>query len=199
VSAWRAAEVERGQPRGMMHDHYCSDCGSECSEDFEDCVLGTRTKCEECRTQESYSHEHSCPLCRRSWSCVSRTCMGKMGAVCGDCPAPQAETSPRYKVRFSALSLMSAVSSLGTLVGFTRLPYDFYTLLRIVLCLAAAVGFARAFERKSRTWQWMFGAAVIVYNPLLPIHLHSKSAWEVINSLTVSLLWVAAYKLERRV
>jgi hypothetical protein len=97
AKAWRAAEIGRAKPGGMMHDHYCSDCGSECSEDFEDCVLGTRTQCEECRNKELYGHQHLCPQCRRSRSCTSRACMDESSAVCGDCFTPQGEIATRHR------------------------------------------------------------------------------------------------------
>jgi len=195
ANAWRSAEIERGQLGGMTHDHYCTDCGSECSEDFEDCVLGTRTQCEACRNKDLYGHQHSCPVCHRSWPCTSRMCIDEVSALCGDCFEPQGETATQRKDNFVGLSLMSAASTIGVLAGFNRLPYDFYSLLRFVLCLTAAVGLAGAVRRQAQTWLWVFGVAVILYNPLWPVHLRSKSTWEVINVLTVGLFWLAVYRL----
>jgi hypothetical protein len=194
---WQAADIERKQPGGMMHDHYCSGCGSECSEDLEDCVLGTTTLCEQCRSEELYGHEHSCPTCGQNWPCQSSGCVDEAKMACGDCLGRKNDEATQGAERFSGFSLMSGLSSIVVLIGFMRLPYGFYALLRFALCLTAIMGLARAVETKSRSWLWPLAVCAILYNPILPVHLYNKSLWEALNVLTIGLFWLAVRRLRK--
>jgi hypothetical protein len=93
---------------------------------------------------------------------------------------------------------MSALSSVVVVIGFMRLPYGFYALLRFALCLTAITGIARATEKKSRSLLWPLAVCAILYNPVLPIHLYSKGIWEVLNTLTIGLFWLAVYMLQKQ-
>jgi hypothetical protein len=79
-------------------------------------------------------------------------------------------------------------------IGLLDMPYGFYTLLRAVLCLATAVGFAAARRRGDSAWSWVYGALVILYNPVLPVHLGVKSLWVSVNLLTLIFVWAGALR-----
>jgi len=193
VADWRSSEAERQLPGGMMHDHYCSTCGSECSEDFEDCVMGTSTQCDECRSKELHGHTHTCPICKRSWSCHSVS-EDMSETPCGDCTA----VATRHEVgdRFSSLWLMSALSTLGVTVGFLQMPYTYYSILRFALCVTACFGLAVAAAKDKRAWICTFALCAIVYNPLFPIHLRRKTTWEVVNLASLLAFWTGEYVLK---
>jgi len=190
VCGWKSSEMERQQPGGMMHDHYCSDCGSECSEDFDDCVLGTITQCEECRAKELNGHRHTCKVCGRSWSCSS-SCEDMQALTCGDCT--DGLNDLEVAERFSSLWLMSALSTLGVGIGLLHMPYSYYSLLRFALCITACFGLAAAIPKDQKMWAGIFAAFAIVYNPLVPIHLHNKATWEAINIASLVAFWVGEY------
>jgi len=84
-------------------------------------------------------------------------------------------------------------------VGFGRMPYTYYSLLRIVVCGACVVGAVRARRLRYDTWTWALGAVALLYNPVLPIHLGrgAKDTWAWINAGTVALLWVGAVALRK--
>lgn len=90
--------------------------------------------------------------------------------------------------------MLAAVSSLAVLLGVLSMPYGYYTLLRCVLCLAAALGFAAARRRDDQPWRWAYGAHAVLYNPVLPVHLGAKSLWILVNAGTLVVLWVGAVR-----
>ncbi|MGE4183208.1 MAG: DUF6804 family protein [Limisphaerales bacterium] len=78
-------------------------------------------------------------------------------------------------------------------------PYDYFTLLRLVVCAVTAFGAYRAYEHRqttSTTWRtrqqgWVLALAVIafLFNPLVPIHLE-RGTWMVID-VSVALVLIA--------
>lgn len=90
---------------------------------------------------------------------------------------------------------LAIASIVAVAVGLAPLPLGYYMLLRIVLCLAAAVGFAAARRLHAETWMWIYGVIAVVYNPVLPVHLMSKPFWVVVNLATLPFLWIGARRL----
>lgn len=86
------------------------------------------------------------------------------------------------------------VSTICVLLGVLPLPYGFYMLLRLVITLTCVAGFLRAREDQRRDWLWIYGILVVLYNPILPVHLMLKSLWFVVNVITIILLWVGLSK-----
>ena len=82
-----------------------------------------------------------------------------------------------------------AIAMLIFAVG--RLPYDYYTLLRFVVCGVSAYGVYCAVEIVGENgWAWFFGVVAVLFNPLLPIYL-KKDTWAFID-LGVALLLVVS-------
>ncbi len=70
-------------------------------------------------------------------------------------------------------------------------PYDYYTVMRLVVCIVTARGAYLAYERartastelwklKQQRWMWTFGAIALAFNPFLPIHL-DRTTWAFID------------------
>jgi surface polysaccharide O-acyltransferase-like enzyme len=64
------------------------------------------------------------------------------------------------------------------IVACSRMPYSYYMLTRIVTCCSAiAVAFLGLQERLLvKLWSIPFMAIVVLFNPLMPIHLH-RTTW----------------------
>lgn len=90
---------------------------------------------------------------------------------------------------------LSAISTVCVLIGFAKLPYGYYMLLRLLLCLTSAFGLARVLQLQRKPWFWIYGVLVFLYNPLFPIRLGSKSMWEVVNLASLVIFWTGALKL----
>jgi hypothetical protein len=66
------------------------------------------------------------------------------------------------------------------LIGVAPLPYGYYTLLRIVASAVFAWAAFASFERNSQFLPWIFTLLVVLFNPIVPIHL-TKELWSIID------------------
>lgn len=85
--------------------------------------------------------------------------------------------------------LLVIASTVLMLLGLAGMDSAFYTLLRVVVCLTAVVGFVAARRTGAESWVWVFGVIAVVYNPLVPLYLHSRGLWTIINLVTIALFW----------
>ena len=76
------------------------------------------------------------------------------------------------------------------LIAILPMPIGYYTLSRIVVCAGAVYFTYMFYKKKDIPKTWMFGFFAILYNPFLPIYLHSKFIWIVINIVTIILFWM---------
>ncbi|AQT70079.1 hypothetical protein STSP2_03281 [Anaerohalosphaera lusitana] len=68
-------------------------------------------------------------------------------------------------------------------IGVGRMPYDYYTFLRLVVCGCAGFLAYRGFAMKKEPAAWVLIAIAVVFNPFAPIHL-SKEIWQVVDLIT---------------
>ena len=75
------------------------------------------------------------------------------------------------------------------IVGLFPMPYGYYFLLRLVVCLSA-VYYALQFNKNNeQVLVWVFSFFAILYNPIVPIYLGSKALWAVVN-LTTAITFI---------
>jgi hypothetical protein len=86
-------------------------------------------------------------------------------------------------------------STIAVGLAMAPMPYGYYLLLRIVLCVTAAVGWNSSRGSGDRVWPWTYGIATVLYNPVLPVKLGSKSLWMALNVATLVAFWLGALKL----
>jgi hypothetical protein len=79
-------------------------------------------------------------------------------------------------------------------------PYDYYTLMHLMVCVVTARGAYLAYHRqrtastdvwrvKQQGWMWAFGVTALVFNPFLPVHLN-RGTWVVIDiGVALMLIW----------
>jgi len=89
---------------------------------------------------------------------------------------------------------LAAIASAAVAVGLLQMPFGYYTLLRVVICLTSVAGVAAARRRGDGLWVWMYAVLVVVYNPVLPLTLGSKSLWIGLNFITIACFWVGALR-----
>ncbi len=84
----------------------------------------------------------------------------------------------------NSVILISILSAILLAVGCFRLPIGYYTFLRITVFIAAIVLLVKMINDEIY-WQAIIMALVaILFNPIIPVYLHSKAAWIVIDALT---------------
>lgn len=77
---------------------------------------------------------------------------------------------------------ISIIAAILLIIGCFRLPIGYYTFLRIVVCIVAVM---LLFYPKSESITYRHivnGLVAIMFNPIIPIYLHSKTAWVVIDA-----------------
>lgn len=76
-------------------------------------------------------------------------------------------------------------------LGFFRLPYEFYVVQKVGVSVAVLYGIFHAL--RVRSWGWAAWLLIVglVYNPVAQVYLGSKSAWNLANLVTLASLWGA--------
>lgn len=82
------------------------------------------------------------------------------------------------------------------LFAIGTLPYNYYTVLRLVVCAVTVYGAYYATKIKSRGWAWTLGVTAYLFNPVFPVYL-KKSTWEVLD-LCVAIVLAASLFLLRK-
>ncbi len=75
------------------------------------------------------------------------------------------------------------------ILGIALLPIagGFYTIVRIAITIGAVIA---AFQNSSHginIWSIMFGIVAILFNPVIPVYLHDKGAWMMIDIIAMLL------------
>jgi len=82
------------------------------------------------------------------------------------------------------------------LLALGRNPYDFYTLMRWIVCGVCSYGAFVEFGRNRATWAWLFVISAVAFNPLVPVRL-SRGTWAPIDVLGAGFL-VASVLVDRK-
>ena len=86
----------------------------------------------------------------------------------------------------------------GMLFGaLARHGYDYYILLRWVVCGVAAYAAFRASEVGKKGWAWALGIVALFFNPIIPVHL-TRETWAPIDVGAALLLLVSIVAVDLR-
>lgn len=75
--------------------------------------------------------------------------------------------------------------------------YDYYIILRWVICgtsIFNAIGFSNS---KHNSWALVFGGLAFLFNPLFPVYLN-KSSWVGIDLISAIVFFLAAYSIRKK-
>ena len=81
------------------------------------------------------------------------------------------------------------------LMGILPWPIGYYTLLRIIVFGGSVFFSYQFFKQKEVKKTWIFGFFAILYNPIIPIYLHVKIIWIIINILTIYFFYINRKKI----
>ena len=100
---------------------------------------------------------------------------------------PSSRVSDKYPlVGLAGLAALMLVGALG------RWPYGYYVLLRWVVSGAGVVVFIAAITEGRHATAWTFAGVVLLFNPLVPIHL-DREIWGVIDLASATVFAYAAF------
>lgn len=93
---------------------------------------------------------------------------------------------------------LSVISGVLLLLGISNgWPYDYYIILRLIVCGVAifnAVGFSKS---KLTGWVLVFGALAFLFNPFFPVYLN-KSSWIGIDLISAIIFFLSAYSIKEK-
>jgi len=92
------------------------------------------------------------------------------------------------------MRLLLLVCSALLFLGIAELPIGYYTLLRFTTTIGAIYVFTHDYKGEPGPWTIAFGLIAVLFNPLFPIHLQSKEAWQFIDGITGLLFAVRAFQ-----
>lgn len=82
-------------------------------------------------------------------------------------------------------------------IGAAPLPYGYYMLLRLVATGVFIWAAIAAYEGKNESLPWIFGVLVILFNPVIKIHL-PKEVWAVVDIAAGVLLLATKRTIQER-
>ena len=89
--------------------------------------------------------------------------------------------------------ILASVSAL-LFIAIFPMPYEFYTIVRLFVCICMSYMAYSGFSNDDYTfWPWFFGFIAVLFNPIIPIHM-TKEIWMAIDFVVGSLFAYLAYE-----
>mgnify|MGYP006873000762 CR=1 FL=1 len=97
-----------------------------------------------------------------------------------------------------AIRFIPLIAAFLLIIGCFHLPVGYYTFLRIVVCIVAVI--LLFFPKgKGITYRHIVnGLVAILFNPIIPVYLHSKTAWVVIDAVVAGWFVVQAIVVNQK-
>lgn len=95
-------------------------------------------------------------------------------------------------------TIVAKLIAVGFLVGsLSRHRYDFYTLLRWIVCAVSAFAAFRAVETHRTGWAGVLAVVAFVFNPIIPVHL-KRETWILVDLAAAAILLISILVIDRR-
>ena len=96
------------------------------------------------------------------------------------------------------ISIIVRLVAAGLLIwAVDRHPYDYYTVLRWVVCGSASYYLYIAYKLRKIPWVWIFGIMAVLFNPIIPVHLN-KSTWAPIDVISGGIILVSIFFIREK-
>ena len=89
--------------------------------------------------------------------------------------------------------IVSIVLLLGAILP---LPYGYYTLLRLVVCLTAIFLSWLTYKEQMITWLWIMGFTALIFNPFIPIRF-GKELWAAVDLVVAGIFGIFLFKFKK--
>lgn len=79
------------------------------------------------------------------------------------------------------------------------MPYEYYFSLRLAVCIALYFFVVAAYRNRKEHGGWLVAIAVlmVLYNPIMPLHIGVQVVWTAINAATIYALFRAKLALDQ--
>lgn len=85
------------------------------------------------------------------------------------------------------------------LIGIADLDIGYYTFMRIVVFLAGCFITFVSYKENDRVnfWTAAFALVAILFNPIIPVYLHDKDTWAVLDFIGAALFAIKGFLVYR--
>ncbi len=99
----------------------------------------------------------------------------------------------------SFLKMPAVLASVMLLLVFLDWNYGYYTFLRLIITgTAIYYGYYLYTELKEQNfWFWVLVGIALLFNPVVPVYLHDKSLWLIIDILVASFFMAFLLKYKK--
>jgi hypothetical protein len=91
------------------------------------------------------------------------------------------------------MKILLLISSVLLFLGIADLPIGYYTFLRIIVTIGSLVVVVTEMQNGINFWVIAFAILAILFNPIIPIYLNSKSAWMPIDIISGILFLIKSF------
>lgn len=89
----------------------------------------------------------------------------------------------------------SLIAIVLLLLALFPMPYGYYTLVRICICLLSGYLAYKSWQEKINLWMWIFIIIAILFNPIIPIYL-CRTLWAIIDLATAIIFFASLSQLK---
>ena len=94
-------------------------------------------------------------------------------------------------MKINFITVVLKLAAAGMLIGaMGHHPYDYYTIMRWVVCGVSAFGAFQAVQSGKSGWAWLLAILALTFNPLIPVHL-KRGTWAYIDPAVAALLLIS--------
>ena len=92
------------------------------------------------------------------------------------------------------------IPALLLVLALLPLPYGYYTFLRLVVTIAAAIAAFLVYQQASlnRSWAIAFGIIAVLFNPIFPVYL-DREVWAVIDLFAAATFAIGWWSISRSI
>lgn len=85
------------------------------------------------------------------------------------------------------------------LIGLADLPIGYYTIVRIVVCIVSCLSCYLSYKRDGSVGvaTVVYALLAIMFNPIVPIYLHDKEIWTIIDIVAATLLGIRYFTIKK--
>lgn len=84
-------------------------------------------------------------------------------------------------MRNRVIVLINVIAAIISVIGCLHLPIGYYTFLRIVIFVVAVVSQLARLKEECVYGVIINGLVAILFNPIIPVYLHNKTVWIIID------------------
>lgn len=85
------------------------------------------------------------------------------------------------------------------LIGLADLPIGYYTIVRIVVCFVSCLSCYWSYKSDGKVGiaTVVYALLAVIFNPVVPVYLHDKEIWTIIDLVAVVLLGLKYFAMKK--